>query len=155
MGRSAPEASSRQDDTDGDQEGGVFSDVPLLPPPFAQGVDEFKFAGQTSVVFLGPSAVVLEPIRFSSQDLTDTGEDDEASDQRVRTTCTFVLSYLPLRKGFATFGGLRILLVDDRLAHDDDATSDEGGEKDSEPTRQADVRILEEWGVIGEIWVNS
>jgi len=158
-----PEVPSGKDGADGHQMGAYFSDVPLLPLPFAEGADELNFAGSTSVVFLGTSAIVLEPIQLFGQGqnendesvVSNSGESDEEGDgERVQAVREFDLSYLPLRKGFTTFGGLRVLLVEDRLVDDEDVPPDGGSGKEAEP-RQTEARTLEEWSVVGEIWVNT
>ena len=139
----------------------MFTEIPLLPAPFAEGEDESKFMGSSGVVFLGRSSIPLDPIELlcgetdQPTDAThgdDTSEANEYDNERVLTVRNFELSYMSLRKGFCTFGGLRVLLLKD-------AWTDEGGSA-SNPDMEGiaprtPARILEEWGVIGEIWVGN
>jgi len=67
----------------------------------------------------------------------------------VEAAQEFNLSYLPLVKGFSTVGGLRVILVEDHLEDADDASQNDS----NDARRQAQVRVLREWDVIGEIWV--
>ncbi|KAH9901130.1 DUF974-domain-containing protein [Cubamyces lactineus] len=145
-----------------------------LPPPELRA----QSGGPSSdgVTFLGTSALFLPPLRLpipdppaplSSQDRaghsrgvsdsTDSSADSDAEDLagkidriKVNASQEFELSYLPLKTGFTTVGGLRVLLVEDRLADEDDGF--EGviaGQYATEP------RTLREWDVVGEIWVKS
>ena len=60
----------------------------------------------------------------------------------------FSLEFLPVRAGFATVGGLRVLLVEDRLV------DTEGGEE-QRARRPLEARTLKEWDVVAEVWVKS
>ncbi|KAJ8482272.1 hypothetical protein ONZ51_g5473 [Trametes cubensis] len=143
-----------------------------LPPPESRAQ-----SGATSsdgVTFLGTSALFLPPLRLpipdppaplpsqaghsrGISDSTDSSADSDAEDLaskidriKVNASQEFELSYLPLKTGFITVGGLRVLLVEDRLADEDDGF--EGviaGQYATEP------RTLREWDVVGEIWVKS
>jgi trafficking protein particle complex subunit 13 len=156
-------ASPQQDSQDVDLTG-VGSDSPLLPPPFVLEARESSSTGTPEVVFLGPSAVFLDQIRLPEKDPSQFGadvEDDPSTESnsgnmaKVQVTRDFELSYLPLKKGFLTVGGLRVLLLEDKIVEDGEAPSGEAGEKSQRTGRQLEAKILEEWGVIGEIWVKS
>ena len=54
---------------------------------------------------------------------------------------------MPRKSGFLTIGGLRVLIIEDRLVEEEDSV--DGAPLPSEP------RILKEWVVIGEVWVKS
>lgn len=76
--------------------------------------------------------------------------------QRGDASVQFSVSFMPLGRGFARVGGLRVLLVEDRdvleeedaEAAEDDATLHAIG---SVSDREA--RVLREWDVVGEVWV--
>ena len=59
----------------------------------------------------------------------------------------FELEYAPLRTGFVPVGGLRVLLLEDRV--------DGMAEAYSERRAASAPVVLREWDVIGEIWVKS
>ncbi|THH22365.1 hypothetical protein EUX98_g8221 [Antrodiella citrinella] len=65
----------------------------------------------------------------------------------------FELQYIPIRTGFATAGGLRVLLVADRLVDAEEA--DAIRHVRSQSVAREKVRSLREWGVIAEMWVQS
>ncbi|KAH9857834.1 DUF974-domain-containing protein [Lenzites betulinus] len=145
----------------------------LMVPP--QAGAESKAAASDSVTFLGTSALFLPPLRFPTpnapppathqqaghsrgvSDSTDSSVDSDAEDlshapDRMKVTASqeFELSYLPLKTGFTAVGGLRVLLIEDRLADEEDVT--DGvilGQYATEP------RTLKEWDVISEVWVKS
>ncbi|OJT14151.1 Trafficking protein particle complex subunit 13 [Trametes pubescens] len=142
-----------------------------LPPPELPPSAEPHLAPTDSVTFLGTSALFLPPLRLpvpnappssmghsrGVSDSTDSSADSDAEDlasvldrMRVNASQEFELSYMPLKTGFAAVGGLRVLLVEDRLADEEDAT--EGiilGQYTTEP------RTLKEWDVVSEVWVRS
>ncbi len=92
---------------------------------------------------------------FSDSTVTTESEADSESEvlvgggrlTKVVSSQEFELEYLPLRSGFLTVGGLRILLVEDRV-------TDESEEDDGSRVRR-EVRILKELDIVGEIWVRS
>jgi len=65
----------------------------------------------------------------------------------------FELQYIPVRTGFAIVGGLRVLLVADRLVDADEASTTHHVR--SQSAAQEKVRSLREWDVIAEMWVQS
>jgi trafficking protein particle complex subunit 13 len=129
------------------------SHVVVLPPPFTDGEGDVKMVNSKGVLFLGSSAIHLEPIRLSSMTMDEKGEMDDgnASTVKVEAAQEFGLSYIPLAKGFSIVGGLRIILVGDQLVEEDQAASNQ---TDSVRGR-TEVRILKEWDVIAEIWVKT
>jgi len=79
---------------------------------------------------------------------------------RVVASQELELDYLPLKTGFITVGGLRVVVVEDRLA--DGEASEEGDEAgkaehgENARVRPLDsVRVLKEWDVVGELWVKG
>jgi len=168
---------SPHQDTD-DVELTCLADYPLLPPPFAAPAtvsSESSPACSPGVVFLGPSALFLDPIRLldPGHSHLDTSDDDSSSEttedndehfdgitkatSKVQVAREFELSYLPLCKGFSTVGGLRVLLVEDKVVNvnNDEVLPDEAAERGQGAGAQTEARILEEWGVIAEIWARS
>lgn len=141
----------------------------ILPPPYAVS-EPSNVAKKRDVTFLGTSAIILPPIRVPlpvnelsvrghgherniSESTTDSETDDEMSETigktapRMLLSQDFQLEFLPLRAGFSTVGGLRVLLVEDRLV-------DADGEE-PKLRRPADVRTLREWDVVAELWVKT
>ena len=72
---------------------------------------------------------------------------------QVITSQDFELQYIPVRSGFVTVGGLRVLLVSDRLVDADEA--DPVQRTRSHSVSQEKVRTLREWDVVAEMWVQS
>ncbi|KZT03573.1 DUF974-domain-containing protein [Laetiporus sulphureus 93-53] len=170
--------------TDGDATPPAASDVRtgdetvILPPPYTQ--DDFTDAKTpvrpSNVVFSGVSAVFLPQIRLTapegsvaviepampiherniSTSTAGSAADSELENMagratvKVMTSQDFELSYISLRGGFSTIGGLRVVLVEDRLV-------EEGESSDGAGTTHymTEPRVLKEWGVVGELWVES
>ncbi len=151
------------------------SSVAVLPPPFSAA--DTSSDGRTypkDVVFLGPSAIFLPQIRLSappvienfgrehgherniSESTTDSEADSDAHETiggsvvRALASQDFELQFLPLRSGFATVGGLRILLVEDRVVHETDAASTE-----MQLRPLPEVKTLKELDVVAEVWVKT
>ncbi|KAI0670635.1 DUF974-domain-containing protein [Trametes maxima] len=150
--------------------GGRVIDLP--PPELRPRGSDAQSAPTDSVAFLGTSALFLPPLRLpipdppppaplghsrGVSDSTDSSLDSDAEDiastiDRIKVTASqeFELSYLPLKTGFTAVGGLRVLVVEDRLTDEGDTI--EGvilGQYPTEP------RTLKEWDVVSEIWVKS
>ena len=125
---------------------------------------------------LGPSATFLPQLRLAAAQLGATddaaqrapGHDRNLSEStvdssemdsdlhetivsrvpRVLASQDFELTYLPRKSGFATVGGLRALVVEDRTVEGEDAV-------DERHVWLAEARTLREWDVVAEIWVNT
>lgn len=123
----------------------------VLPSPFAEDTEDRKLAKSRGVLFLGSSAIFLEPIRLSAP-ASFEGTESEVDTISVEAAQDFELSYLPLVKGFSTVGGLRVILVEDRLEKEGTDGLSGTGRNDR---RQVEAHILKEWDVIGEIWVKT
>ncbi|KAI0781197.1 DUF974-domain-containing protein [Trametes elegans] len=147
--------------------------IDLPPPEPAPRVGaEGKPAASPHVKFLGTSALFLPSLRLpvpdppppaerglghsrGVSDSTDSSVDSDAEEapggvERVKVTAAqeFELAYLPLRTGFTTVGGLRVLLVEDRLAEEGDTVEPILG-------HYTEPRVLKEWDVVSELWVKS
>jgi hypothetical protein len=122
-----------------------------------------KLRGATR--FLGASTLLVPPMTLvrthPESELSSVGPGDGDNDSRGDTTARtsaaitgkevqfwdFELEYTPLRFGFVPVGGLRVLLVEDRVQGAEEAYPERGS---------SDVPVvLKEWDVIGEIWVKS
>ncbi|KAH9925302.1 uncharacterized protein B0H18DRAFT_1009552 [Fomitopsis serialis] len=148
----------------------------ILPPPFTEGPADGKRSSRTShIVYQGSSALFLPQLRLaapaSASVISDSGESAPSHERNVSTSTVdsadselqdmarstsvrvvgsedFELSYLPLRGGFAAFGGLRVLLIEDRIVDEGEAVW--GGVQD-----HPQLRVLKEWDVLGEVWIES
>ena len=132
-----------------------------LPPPFAYDHEDIKLGKSEGVLFLGSSAIFLDPIRLSSP-IEGSEPIDNQSDPsiQVESSQDFELSYIPLEKGFFTIGGLRIILIEDRIFDQSENLSIDGdgglfGTDTNGVRKQMNVSVMKEWDVIGEIWVQS
>ncbi|KAG6833497.1 hypothetical protein H0H87_006069 [Tephrocybe sp. NHM501043] len=116
-------------------------DVTTLPLPYFKGQDELK--APPTVSYVGSSAVYLPPVELAlSQPGTGTtGEIVAVQD--------FHLTYIPTQKGFATVGGLRVLLVEDRFVNGGEPT-----DTNNSVGGLSQPRVLKEWDVISEMWVS-
>lgn len=133
----------------------------LLPPPFTDKPEDKRLEHSKGIVFLGPSTIFLENMRLSGP--TDDGEqgdkqgDGHDATLRGEAAQGFDLSYIPLVAGFASIGGLRIILVDDQLVDRDQTLLKDvrEGISNGDTSVKNNIRILKEWDVIGEIWVKD
>lgn len=110
-----------------------------LPPPYFETLDDTRNAKMRGCSFLGPSAIPLDPIDLTSQDVAP-GELP-----RVEASQTFELTFLSLRTGFVCAGGLRLILIGDHL-------SDADVEPDTTVSAK-EPRTLKELDVIAEVWI--
>lgn len=147
----------------------------ILPPPFTEGPADGKGPSRSPhVVYQGSSALFLPQLRLtapacgaapgaggpgpshernvstSTVDSSESELEDVARSMKVVGSQDFELSYLPLRTGFAAFGGLRVLLVEDRIVDEDEESVNDGATQD-----HPQLRVLKEWDVVGEVWVES
>jgi len=135
----------------------------VLPPPFTDEDEDKNIPHSRGVLFFGPSAVFLNPMRLFGSTADGQGsENDDGDDSTVRTEAAqeFNLSYVPFLKGFSRIGGLRVILVEDRLIDEDQTVSDDAVERpfgmgQNNVGGLSDMRILKEWDVIGEVWVKT
>ncbi|KAH9962009.1 hypothetical protein BGW80DRAFT_1356860 [Lactifluus volemus] len=119
--------------------------------------------------FLGASTLLVPPITLavptpSDSSINSSGDRDKKRDdgrvggveaattggttKRGEGFWDFELEYAPLRTGFVSIGGLRVLLLEDQV----------DGAEEASPERQSmsdPPVVLKEWDVIGEIWVKS
>ena len=129
------------------------------------------------LVFLGTSTHFLPPLRFpvpnpplpsaappgsgharAVSSSTDSSVESEGDDVplvpdrlKVAAAQEFALAYVSRRTGFLRIGGLRVMLVEDRLADEDEGA--EGGALGL--GLPMEPRILREWDVVAEVWVKS
>lgn len=125
------------------QEG--IHDQTNLPSPTVDDADELgSVSAQPGVVYVGPSTIFLPPVTLGTK---VQGDENLMSIRQV--VQEFEITYMPLRKGLTSFGGLRALLVEDRIiigTGDEDIGTMTGREK---------ISTLKEWDTIGDIWVAS
>ena len=120
---------------------GAAQEQTNLPPPTFDDVDELGIMPQPGVTYVGPSTIFLPPVTLGTE-VPGDGQDQPQTVQEFETT------YVPLRKGFTSFGGLRALLVEDRII--------DTGNKDMNPTLGREkISTLKEWNVVSDIWVAS
>ncbi|KAJ4488342.1 DUF974-domain-containing protein [Lentinula aciculospora] len=142
-----------------------------LPPPYFEKVDDSKKQRMTAVTFSGPSAIVLPPIELvvpskyhSNQSAVDP-QSGSRSALKHQAILDFELDYVALRRGFATVGGLRLLLVGEKLVNDDTEEEEEDGqsavmktleeEEDGQSAvmKTLEMKTLKEWNVVAEMLV--
>lgn len=120
-----------------------------VPPPYAPlSLEEQKATAshRGEVRFVGSSLILLPHMTF-------TASVDGAS-ERVEQVIDFSVSYMPLARGFARIGGLRIWLIDDATSDDADALDGTATlYPQFEEAPSIDARLLKEWNSIGEVWI--
>jgi len=135
-----------------------------IPPPEPMQGDEARYdklRGMTrfvgaSTLFVPPMTLVgSHPESESSSAVSRGGGNDVGNDTMASAAPTgkevrfweFELEYTPLRTGFVPVGGLRVLLLEDRVQ----------GTEEAYPERRSSSApvVLKEWDVIGEVWVKS
>lgn len=137
-----------------------------IPPPEPMPGDEARYEKLRGATrFLGASTLLVPPMTLVRAATAGSGSESEsesessapgggggdattggAGPRREEQFWDFELEYTPLRTGFAPVGGLRVLLVEDRVH----ATEDVHPER-----RTTGPVVLKEWDVVGEIWVKS
>ena len=150
----------------------------ILPPPFTEGPADGKGPTRSPhVVYQGSSALFLPQLKLtapvsggvsdasgadgnapshernvstSTVDSSESELEDVGRSVKVVGSQDFELSYLPMRTGFAAFGGLRVLLVEDRIVDEGEESVGDGATQD-----HPQLRVLKEWDVVGEVWVDS
>ena len=147
----------------------------VLPPPFAVAdTSATEQPRAQDVKFLGPSAIFLPQLRLLGlqtggvDDLATSGHRHNLSESSVESEADsdmhgtimprlprmlgsqdFELEFVPRKAGFATVGGLRVVVVEDRVIE---------GEEAQGPERLVwlpEARTLKEWDVVAEVWVKS
>lgn len=154
-----------------------------LPPPFTQVTsgNTNKAASSNDVIFLGNSAIVLPSMRVLAPPRSLSDEGQRTHERNISTGSTesdasseldtplgelvakgvvsqdFELSYMPMKTGFLKVGGLRILLVEDRLLESEEVDGIAANPEDAPNAKQFSMAAitLKEWEVIGEVWVKS
>lgn len=120
--------------------------VVALLRPGQEPVDEAS-KEEPGVIFLGSSAMLLQPFRFSSASARTIGTPGKDSElPRGQASQDFNSEFYPLREGFATVGGLRVVVVEDREINADEVV---GISNDMEP------KIIREWDLIADVWVRA
>src|SRR6266702_3755241 len=135
-----------------------------VPPPVPVAGDEGRYEKLRGAThFLGPSTLLVPPMTFAARTIPETstssgaGEGDDKKDdvgaesnssatKKEERFWEFELAYAPLKPGFVPVGGLRVLLLEDRV---------DGGAEAYLDKRTGVPVTLREWDVIGEIWVKS
>ncbi|KAF5373020.1 hypothetical protein D9758_001739 [Tetrapyrgos nigripes] len=87
---------------------------------------------------------------------SDSSDDEDGktktSPSRLYATHDFELSFVASQKGFATIGGLRLLLADDRYVKDD--SGNEGEDEMHMHVKRSEAHTLKEWDVVGEVFLS-
>ncbi|KAE9407057.1 DUF974-domain-containing protein [Gymnopus androsaceus JB14] len=122
-----------------------LDNITSLPPPFFEKLDESKRQRMSAVLQVPSSSKSKTEVDKSSSDDQTAASWPSAKHQ---ATLDFELEYVALQWGFATVGGLRLLLVGEKFVGD--------GEEDvlSVAVRPVEVRTLKEWNVLSEVWVS-
>jgi len=76
-----------------------------------------------------------------------------ASPPRSEMYKSFELTFMPLKKGFATVGGLRVVLLSDRDVPEGNLAKEADGEEWNGTTMDGGSVTLKEWDIIAEVMV--
>lgn len=126
----------------------------VLPPPFAEQATELKSGASPGVLLIGSSAVFLPSIRLSAPEQSEGKVDGDVT-TTSEAVQDFELSFLPLRTGLVTMGGLRVLLVEDKMVDERKPQPETHESNDERTNTRKEVQTLREWEVVGEIWVKT
>jgi len=105
-----------------------------------------RVGGETGILGVAVKCVDIE------RNTSGEGEGDvriggaESATKKEERFWEFEVAYAPLKIGFVPVGGLRVLLLEDRV---------DGGVGTYLDKRTSVPVTLKEWDVIGEIWVKS
>ncbi|KAF9036963.1 DUF974-domain-containing protein [Hymenopellis radicata] len=121
---------------------GPYNTQVLLPLPLSHAALPCN-----NISYCGPSAIILDPVQLVDAEGQDAGPIPQ---RKVHAVQEFDLTYMALRPGFTTFGGLRILLIEDKFV------GVIPGMEDEVQTQQGQTaQVIKEWEVTGEVWVSS
>ncbi|KIK63755.1 hypothetical protein GYMLUDRAFT_450943 [Collybiopsis luxurians FD-317 M1] len=126
-----------------------------LPPPYFERVDESKRSSMSAVTFSGPSAITLPLVELEApasavsteSPSSDTPQGAPWPSPKHQGKLDFELEYVALRRGFATVGGVRLILIGENFV----GNNDEDGSIAA--VKYAELRMLKEWNVVAEVWV--
>ncbi|KAG9040176.1 hypothetical protein FRB95_000105 [Tulasnella sp. JGI-2019a] len=124
----------------------------------SNGADAGK--NEHAIMFIGSSVLKLPPFRSPAPSVTGSevgppaqsageGPQKGLEPQRWETSTEFSAQFYPLRDGFSTIGGMRVILVEDREVPSVTDGDDKG------PVEPMEPKILKEWEHIGELWVRA
>jgi trafficking protein particle complex subunit 13 len=137
VARHHDEPSSIQYDTDGQTP--IPEGLSHLPPPFFDSpVERLSLSGVRPD---GGSIVILAPMEMALD-----SEAADASGRTIRAVQEFEMWYLPVKKGFSPVGGLRVLVIDDKVVPAPDGV-------DQTELRRS-VLAEKQWEVVAEVWVS-
>lgn len=111
----------------------------IFPPPYFEEEANGKVSSSSGVVPIGPSLLFLPPVELG------LSSDQMEGLSKAQLVQEFEMTFVALRRGFLTMGGIRILLVDDHL--------DEG--ENNRMKSQTRAHVLKEYDVVGELWVSA
>ena len=136
---SSPDTESRQSPTE------IPTRPPLirLPPPFSSSIKS------RNILPLGASVVSLPPFQLIRSQLGTSTSEISSIHAKAETIREFECTFIPMRKGLANVGGLRVLLVEDREV-------EEANNQDDLvflPHVDAEAKVLREWDAVGEVWI--
>ena len=116
-----------------------------LPPPCFDSAG--KLGPMSSMTYVGASTIFLPEVTLGRE---ITNEADGAKSPVIQE---FEVTYVPLRKGFAVFGGIRALLVEDKFMGTSNVQGTEEATMLKGEEEEKRIQMLREWDVVGEVWV--
>ncbi|KAH9043411.1 DUF974-domain-containing protein, partial [Lactarius pseudohatsudake] len=118
------------------------SPLRVVPPPEPVAGDEGRYEKLRGAThFVGPSTLLVPPLTFAARTVPETSSTSSFGGEEEHFW-EFELAYAPLKTGFVPVGGLRVLLLEDRV---------DGGAEAYADKRTSVPATLREWDVIGEI----
>ncbi|KAF9459348.1 hypothetical protein BDZ94DRAFT_1291642 [Collybia nuda] len=137
-----------------EQDRGEFdNDNMALPPPVfnSNQFDAGRAPRPSSNKFIGSSMVLLPPVELIPAGQVTHDYTIEPS-SKLYAVQNFDLSYLPTQTGYTVVGGLRVLLLDDKILDEDELWDDSSTVDPDRASVRA--RVLQELEVIAEVWVS-
>ena len=111
----------------------------VFPPPYFEEKANGRVFLPSRVVPVGPSLLFLPPVELGL-----SSHQGEGLSPKAQLIQEFEMTFVALRRGLSTVGGIRILLVDDDL-----------DEENKRMKSQTQARVLKEYNVVGELWVSA
>lgn len=127
-----------------------FKEVSTIAPSRPGQEQDTSLKDDPAVIFLGTSALKLPAFRLlaSNPSPAEKTEGEQTPHHpRAQTSTNLSLDYVALREGFASVGGLRALLVEDREIPTDVKEVEEHKED------RIESKVIKEWDLVAEVWV--
>ena len=116
-----------------------------LPPPFSSSMKS------RCVLPLGASVISLPPFQLTRSESETSVSETSITYPKTTMIRRFECTFIPMHKGLANVGGLRVLLIGDREVEETNSQDD----LILISHVNAEAKVLREWDVVGEVWITG